>query len=185
MPRELAYIGLGSNLGDRYSNLRGALEALREEGSVCLTAVSAVYETEAHTRGPEDTTRPFLNAAAAMESSLEPHELLDRLQEIESQFGRRTSSSSVWQARTLDLDLLLFGERICSSKRLTLPHPRMGDRRFVLRPLVDINPSAWVPSPFAATVEDLLDRCEDAAAIRQVDTELASLLDGGCGHSGR
>jgi 2-amino-4-hydroxy-6-hydroxymethyldihydropteridine diphosphokinase len=136
-----AMIGLGSNLGDRAALLEGALAALASTPGVRIERVSSVCETEP-VGGPPGQG-PYLNAAAALETTLEPLDLLRVLQAIEARFGRVRTVR--WGERTLDLDLLLFDDRIIASPELTVPHPRLAERRFVLEPLAEIAPDAVEP----------------------------------------
>jgi 2-amino-4-hydroxy-6-hydroxymethyldihydropteridine diphosphokinase len=146
-----AYIALGSNLGDRRANLDRALELLRGTPGVCVGPVSTYHETEP-VGGPPGQDE-YLNAVATLETSLSAHELLRVLLEIESQLGRvRTEPSG---PRTVDLDLLLYGSQTCQTPELTLPHPRMHERLFVLEPLTEIAPLTVHPF-FESTVRDLL-----------------------------
>ena len=131
----LAAIALGSNIGDREATLRTAITALRELGTV--KAVSRFLETDP----VGDTDQPkFINAAALLETELDPLPLLHALLEIERANGRDRSIGPPKGPRTLDLDLLLYGDSILSSAELTLPHPEMHTRRFVLEPLAEIAP---------------------------------------------
>jgi 2-amino-4-hydroxy-6-hydroxymethyldihydropteridine diphosphokinase len=136
-----AMIGLGSNLGDRAALLDGALAALAATSGVRIVGVSSFCETEP-VGGPPGQG-PYLNAAAALETTLEPIDLLRALQAIEARFGRVRTVR--WGERTLDLDLLLFDDRIIDSPELTVPHPRLAERRFVLEPLAEIAPDAVEP----------------------------------------
>ena len=138
---EQALIGLGSNLGDRRAILDDAIAALAAMPGVEVRAVSSYHET-APVGGPVDQG-PFLNAAARLITGLDPLQLLARLQEIEHQHGRERLVR--WGERTLDLDLLLFGDRIVETPELTIPHPHIALRRFVLTPLVEIAPTAVDP----------------------------------------
>ncbi len=137
----LALIGLGSNLGDRKAILDGAVERFRQMPEVLVQSVSNYHET-APVGGPVGQG-PFLNAAAALETTLEPMALLHRLQQMESSAGRVRSVR--WGERTLDLDLVLFGDEIINTPELKVPHPRMGVRRFVLVPLEEIAADARDP----------------------------------------
>jgi 2-amino-4-hydroxy-6-hydroxymethyldihydropteridine diphosphokinase len=137
----LALIGLGSNLGDRKAQLDAAVAALAAAPSVALRAVSRYHET-APVGGPEGQG-DYLNAAAAVETTLEPLALLHVLQEIERRAGRVRTVR--WGPRTLDLDLLLFGDRVIATGELQVPHPRMAERLFVLVPLAEIAPGAVDP----------------------------------------
>jgi 2-amino-4-hydroxy-6-hydroxymethyldihydropteridine diphosphokinase len=137
----LALIGLGSNLGDRRATLEGAIAALAATPGVRVRRVSSYRETEPVGGPPEQGT--YLNAAAVLETTLDPCELLHVLQAIETRSGRVRTVR--WGARTLDLDLLLFGDRIIETTELTVPHPRLAERRFVLEPLVEVAPDAIEP----------------------------------------
>ena len=137
----LACIALGSNLGDRQGTLERAIAALGRTRGVVVKKFSSFHETEP-VGGPPGQG-PFLNAAAVLETTLDPFGLLHVLQAIEDQFGRTRTVR--WGERTLDLDLLLFDEQIVTTAELTIPHPRMATRRFVLEPLAEIAPDAVDP----------------------------------------
>jgi 2-amino-4-hydroxy-6-hydroxymethyldihydropteridine diphosphokinase len=147
----LALIGLGSNLGDRRATLTGAITALGQTPGVVVQTVSSFHETEP-VGGPVGQGN-FLNAAAALDTMLDPFRILQVLQEIETRFGRVRTVP--WGERTLDLDLLLFGDWIIDTPLLRLPHPRYTTRRFVLEPLVEIAPAAVDPVT-SRTVAELL-----------------------------
>ena len=136
-------VGLGSNLGDRRNHLTTALAELAELGTVA--AVSGLYETEP-VGGPGQP--PFLNAVAVVESSLEPAELLAELHRIESGHGRVREER--WGPRTLDLDLIATEGEPVSTSFVVIPHPRSGERRFVLEPLVEVWPDATVSGGVSA-----------------------------------
>jgi 2-amino-4-hydroxy-6-hydroxymethyldihydropteridine diphosphokinase len=144
----LAYIGLGTNLGDRELNLRRALERLEELGPV---RASSFRETDPV--GVTDQPK-FLNAAAELETDLRPRELLERLLEIERELGRDRATERRWGPRVIDLDLLLFGEEAIDEPGLTVPHPRLAERRFVLEPLRELNEDFTLPD--GTRVRDLL-----------------------------
>jgi 2-amino-4-hydroxy-6-hydroxymethyldihydropteridine diphosphokinase len=146
---EVAYIGLGSNLGEREANLRAALERLSELGPL---RVSSVRETDPV--GVADQPK-FLNAGAELETDLSPQELLARLLEIERELGRERSSETRWGPRTLDLDLLLYGQETIDAPGLTVPHPRLAERRFALEPLHELAPDLVLPD--GRRIQDLLD----------------------------
>jgi len=141
----IAAIALGSNLpshfGDRAANLHEALRQLQTLGQV--TAVSSFHDTDPV--GYEDQPR-FLNAAALLETELPPLELLHALLGIEHSMGRDRSTAPLKGPRIIDLDLLLFGEIILQTPELTLPHPAMNERRFVLAPLVEVAPKMQHPT---------------------------------------
>ena len=140
----LAYVGLGSNLGDRESLLRRAAELI---GAVRL---SEVRETEPW--GLEQQPR-FLNAVAEIETELSPRRLLDQLLDIEARLGRERIGPK-WGPRTIDLDLLLYGDETVDEPGLVVPHPRLLEREFVLEPLADLVP--WLKIPGNGTVHDAL-----------------------------
>ena len=141
-----AYIGLGSNLGDRRAMIAGALERLKPR------RVSAIVETEPW--GRTDQPR-FLNAVAEIETDLEPAALLDRLLDVERDLGRVRCEK--WGPRTIDLDLLLYEDRRVDSETLSVPHPRLHERRFVLEGLAELCPDRNVPG-LDRTVRELLKR---------------------------
>jgi 2-amino-4-hydroxy-6-hydroxymethyldihydropteridine diphosphokinase len=135
---ETVYLSLGSNVGDRVQNLREAVAKIREIGDV--VAVSSLYETE-----PVEFTEQswFLNCAVALTTSLAPEELMAGLLEIECEMGREGTVKK--GPRTIDIDIVLFGDRIIETSELTVPHPAMHHRRFVLEPLVEIAAEARHP----------------------------------------
>ncbi len=131
-----AYVALGSNLGDRAARLREAVRGLAALPETELRAVSALYETEPVGGPPQG---PYLNAVAELGTRLGPHELLAQLLELERASGRARGARRN-EPRTLDLDLLLYGALQLDSPELTLPHPRLGQRAFVLEPLCELAP---------------------------------------------
>jgi 2-amino-4-hydroxy-6-hydroxymethyldihydropteridine diphosphokinase len=128
-------VGLGANLGDREATIRAALEALPG-----VVAVSSLRETDPV--GVTDQPQ-YLNGVAALETDLSPRELLDRLLEVERGLGRERRER--WGPRTIDLDLLLYGEETIEEPGLTVPHPRLHERRFALEPLSELAPDALIP----------------------------------------
>jgi 2-amino-4-hydroxy-6-hydroxymethyldihydropteridine diphosphokinase len=136
-----AYIGLGSNLGDRPRMLREALARLAAEAGIRVAAVSTFRETDPV--GFLDQPR-FLNAAAELETTLTPSGLLSRLLAVERALGR-TREGRRFGPRTIDLDLLVYGDRIVDEPDLTVPHPRLHERVFVLEPLAELDPGLVVP----------------------------------------
>jgi len=145
-----AYVGLGANLGDRERTIRAALDALVGEAGIELVAVSRLRETEPV--GVGDQPR-FLNGVAELRTALAARELLDRLLAVEQRFGRvRTPGEH--GPRTLDLDLLLYGDEAIDEPGLTVPHPRLHERRFVVEPLAELAPGLAVPG--RGRVESLL-----------------------------
>lgn len=141
MPVRTGYLGLGSNVGDRIGHLRAALEMLGERG-VEVEAVSSAYETEPV--GEVLDQPDFLNAAARVRTELGPEELLDVCKAIEAERGRALDAPR-HSARPLDVDLLLLGDLELATERLTLPHPEVTSRRFVLAPLLELDPELTLP----------------------------------------
>lgn len=170
-----ACIGLGSNLGDRWSNLQAAVRRLRAEPGLRLIAASECYETRPVDCPPG--SGDFLNSAALLETNRSPQDVLAFLHRVEAQFGRERSVTNA--PRTLDLDLLLYDEAVIASPELTLPHPRMHERAFVLVPLASIAPQAIHPA-LKRTVYELRDAIP-AADVRpfphpaRIGTQLAGM----------
>ena len=142
-----AYVGVGANLGDREATIRAALAALPD-----VVAVSELRETAPV--GVVDQP-PFLNGAAALETELAPRELLDVLLDVERRLGRERRER--WGPRTIDLDLLLYGDRRVDSDTLSVPHPRLHERKFVLEGLAELCPNRTVPG-LDLTVRELLEK---------------------------
>ncbi|WP_445262524.1 2-amino-4-hydroxy-6-hydroxymethyldihydropteridine diphosphokinase [Pseudomonas sp. EA_105y_Pfl2_R69] len=157
---ERVYIGLGSNLADPLEQLRSALAALAALPQTSLTAQSSFYISDP--LGPADQPR-YVNAVAALDTELPPLELLDALQAIEQEQGRMRKAER-WGPRTLDLDILLFGERQLDEPRLTVPHYHMHARAFVLYPLAEIAPQLYLPDGRALSA--LLAACPFAGLER-------------------
>jgi 2-amino-4-hydroxy-6-hydroxymethyldihydropteridine diphosphokinase len=147
----LVAIALGSNLGDRRAHLDFAIARLRE--LLAHLRVSSVIET-APVDVPDDQP-PYLNAVVVGETTVEPEALLEQMAAIERARGR--ARPSVRAARTLDLDLILYGDRVIQTESLEVPHPRFRDREFVLRPLVELEPG-WRDPVTALTARELLEK---------------------------
>ncbi len=150
MPR--AYVGLGANLGDREATIRRAVELLAEEDGIEVLAISGLRDTDPV--GLEDQPR-FLNGAAVLETTLGPHALLETLLRVERELGR-VRDGVRFGPRTIDLDLLLYGEEILDEPCLTVPHPRLHERRFALEPLAELDPGLELPG--RGPVSDVLAR---------------------------
>lgn len=144
-PSATVAIALGSNVGDRHDHLAFAFEALARLPKTRLVARAPVFETAPLAAPGVDPGGPYLNSAAIIETMLEPRDLLDRLHDIELQRGRHRSAEWRWAPRTLDLDILTYGDRIMNEPRLTIPHPRLHERLFVLEPLAAIAPDLMIP----------------------------------------
>ena len=167
-----AYLALGSNVGDRASHLAHALRRLGEECD--LTGVSSVFESDPV--GYHDQP-PFLNMVARVCCRRSPRELLDLSLEIEAERGRVRSFRGA--PRTLDVDLLLHGERVVAEAGLEIPHPRMADRAFVLVPLLEVDPGAVEPGtkrPYADRLRDLVVAGRGARADEPLGSDVAAGL---------
>ncbi len=161
MPMEKAFIGLGANLGDARATLDAALAALRQLPQTEWLGRSSLYRT-----APVDAGGPdYLNAVAALSTGLSPEALLAALQAIEQAHGRERPYRNA--PRTLDLDLLLYGEQVLETPALQLPHPRMHQRAFVLAPLLEIDPDVQIPGQadaaklLAGVADQVLQRLTD------------------------
>src|SRR3954454_16729282 len=151
---EKAYIAVGANLGDREKNIRAAIRELKNTPGVDLTRTSKLIENPA-VGGPENSP-DFLNGVVEIETTLGSHDLLPRLLEIERHMGRERREK--WSPRIIDLDLLLYGDKIIASDELVVPHPLMRERRFVLEPLAEIAPELPHPTlgvPISALLSTL------------------------------
>jgi 2-amino-4-hydroxy-6-hydroxymethyldihydropteridine diphosphokinase len=157
---KLVYLSLGSNIGDREGNLRTAISKLREIGNV--VAVSSFYETEPL----ELTAQPwFLNCAVKFETEKMPRQLISAILNLEQSMGRQRKQKK--GPRTIDIDVLLFGSSIIEIPSLTVPHPRLHERRFVLEPLAEIAPDARHPV-FKRTVRELRDALPAGQTVKRV-----------------
>jgi 2-amino-4-hydroxy-6-hydroxymethyldihydropteridine diphosphokinase len=160
------FLGLGSNLGNREDNLRRALERI---GSVTgeIAAVSKIYETEPW--GFESSAR-FLNMVAKVICRQVPEELLETLQGIETELGR-VRGSERYSSRTIDIDILLYGNMVIDQPQLVVPHPLIQERRFVLVPLCDLIPGEMHPV-LNRTFSELLEECRDKSEVRNFITPI-------------
>lgn len=161
MPVETAYVGIGSNLGDSVSIVREALKQLGQLAGCSLTAQSPLYRSEPVSDIPQGD---YINAVAELSTELQPKALLIELQAIEQAFYRERDPARHWAPRTLDLDIVLFGQRIIDEPDLTVPHREMQYRLFVLVPLFDIIGDKNLPA--LGRLQLLIDRAPKIALAR-------------------
>ena len=163
-PIRRAVLALGSNLGDRMGSLQGAVDAIADTPDVWVTSVSPVYETE-----PIDCpegSQDFLNAVVLIDTALSPARLMERALAIEDAFDRMRSD--VRNApRTLDVDLIVVGDKRSEDESLTLPHPRAAERAFVLKPWYDVDPEGVIPG--AGPVAELLEKVDASGLTLRED----------------
>ncbi|MFP4847083.1 2-amino-4-hydroxy-6-hydroxymethyldihydropteridine diphosphokinase [Winogradskyella sp. PE311] len=156
------YIALGSNKGNKLQNLQLALDAIYNSIGV-ISKISKVYTTPALGFDGDD----FYNACITVETELKPRKILKELQSIESKLGRAKKTTTGYESRELDLDILLYKDKIINEKRLVVPHPKMQTRKFVLQPLYDIAKDIEHPV-FKKTIQLLLEECEDESVIEPI-----------------
>ena len=171
---ERIFLGLGSNLGDRSANLRAAVSHLRMAG-VHPTRSSSCYETEPV--GPQDQGK-YLNAVIEVTTLLEPREMLELCKEIERQLGRQPGMR--WGARPIDIDFLLWGDRVIDEPDLKVPHPEMANRAFVLVPLDEIAPEVY-NSACGCTVHELAIQLGDVTGVERSSEPFAAKSEPGDG----
>ena len=161
-----AYIGFGSNIGDRLKHIQNALHALTKMEEITLQKISSIYKTDPV--GYEAQAQ-FLNGVAAIQTSLPPLSLLHSLKDIETAVGRQHRIR--WGPREIDLDLLIYGDLCLQTEKLVVPHPEMHLRRFVLAPLAEIAPNLVHPV-FQETIQTLLERLEDDKSVSRTASAL-------------
>jgi 2-amino-4-hydroxy-6-hydroxymethyldihydropteridine diphosphokinase len=161
---ETAYIGLGSNLGDRVLVLTEALKSIGALPGTAVVQVSSLYETEAVGGVAE---QDFVNGVAQIQTDLGPHDLIRELLNIEKHLGRVRFKK--WGDRTCDLDLLVYNDIVLDDPECRIPHPEIPNRRFVLEPLCEIEPNLRLPR-FLKTAEKLLKECQDEHWIHRIES---------------
>ena len=166
------FLALGSNIEDRLTHLCWAAGRLESHPDIKSIEASSVYETEAHVLPGSEGQGAYLNAVVRIETRFSPARLLDLCLTLERERGRVRTEGERWQARVLDLDVLAYGTLVRRDSHLKIPHPRLGERRFVLEPWAEIAPDFWVPAPFETTVAKLLARCLDSQAIERTACKL-------------
>ncbi|HEX6248999.1 MAG TPA: 2-amino-4-hydroxy-6-hydroxymethyldihydropteridine diphosphokinase [Nocardioidaceae bacterium] len=167
-PIRRCVLAIGSNLGDRLGSLQGAVDSLADTPEVWLTAVSPVYETEPVGAPPH--SKNFLNAVVLIDTTLSARTLLDRALAIEDAFGRERSGVR-GEPRTLDVDLIVVGDRRANDSDLVLPHPQAHERAFVLAPWHDVEPDAELPDH--GPVKTLLEQVGDQGITKREDISLS------------
>jgi 2-amino-4-hydroxy-6-hydroxymethyldihydropteridine diphosphokinase len=160
---ELVLIGFGSNLGDSVQVCLAAIERLRIHPHIRVIETSSLYRTKPQMLADQPW---FINGVVLCETDLSPEDLLDTMQHIERDFGRNREVR--WGPRTLDLDLLTFGDHQINFSSLTIPHPRLHERRFVLIPLLEVAPE-WVHPTMKVSARNLLDRILDDTGDQEVE----------------
>ncbi len=168
-----AYVGLGSNVGDRCGHLQQAAERLCRVQGVSAVFASAVYACAAHVLPDQPSQPDFLNAVCAVDTTLSPLCLLDELHVIERALGR-DRQAPMWTARPIDLDVILFGDVVMNTDVLTIPHARLMDRAFWLRPLLGLSPSLRLPD--GRSISDGADAVRDDS-LRLTDIVLPACSD--------
>lgn len=165
-PIRQAVLAIGSNLGDRLEKLQGGVSALEDTPEVTIVAISSVYETEPV--GSPESADKFLNAVVLIDTTLTVHTLLDRALAIEDAFGRERSEPGA--PRTLDVDVIVVGNRVADDEALVLPHPRAHERGFVLVPWLEIDPEGEIPGK--GFIADLIADVDTSDVVKREDLEI-------------
>jgi len=155
-----AFIGVGSNIGDRRANIAEALERVGKLAGSRIVRTSSLYESEPH----GDARRWFVNGAFELETDFSSNELLKRLKAIERTMGRKRVAGKKWGSRIIDLDILFFDSELVKTRTLKIPHPEMGARRFVLLPLAELAPQIVHPE-LGQTVSQMLAATKDRKRV--------------------
>lgn len=171
MARETVYIGFGSNQGDRLDYCDRAVTLLSLLPASLVTGVSSLYETEPVADPGDPGPTWFLNGVVRLETDIAPHSLLEICREIERSLGRDQEDRH--GPRTLDLDILFYGSRIINEPDLVVPHPRLHQRRFVLAPMVELDPD-WRHPVLHRTARELFDQLIDPSRVRKLDPQPGS-----------
>jgi len=156
----VAYLSLGSNMGNRMNNLKEALKRLQSDYTVTVVNVSSIYETDPVGYEEQDL---FLNMVAQINTTLSPYQLLEACLQVEKDLGRKREI--YWGPRTIDLDILLYNDENIITEMLVVPHPRMHERSFVMIPLVEISPDILLPT-FKQPLYEIADQLSDKEGVR-------------------
>jgi len=159
-------IGLGSNMGDRFASLSRALVFLREEAGTILAA-SSVWETEPW---GFEADEQFLNMVVALRTKMQPGQLMQLFRSIEGRMGRKRNQGGRYESRIIDIDILLWENRVISIPGLEVPHPKLADRRFVLEPLCEVAPDAVHPVT-GLTAREMRSLCDDRSDVRLAEKQ--------------
>jgi len=170
----IVFLSLGSNIGNRKNYLKKAITAIASLEKNSVVKVSSVYETEPW--GNKNQAM-FLNQVIAVESELGPLEFLNICKKIEKNLGRAGGGES-WGPRTIDIDILLYGNKVINEKAIRVPHPMICDRRFVLVPLAEIAPTAFIPG-LGKTVREALSECLDNGEVKLYEKSKRIMSEGG------
>lgn len=165
-PIRQAVLAIGSNLGDRLDKLQGCLSAIEDTPEVTVVAVSSIYETEPV--GAPAGSGTFLNAVVLLDTTLTVHTLLDRALAIEDAFGRQRSEEGA--PRTLDVDIIVVGDRVAEDEQLVLPHPRAHERGFVLVPWLEVDDEGEIPGK--GFVADIIGSVDTSGVTKREDLEI-------------
>ena len=165
-PTETTYLSLGSNLNNKLKNLQLAVDAIAEETGK-VSKISSVYKTPAWGFSGND----FLNICIAVETTLSPETLLEKLLAIEKKLGRLQKTKEEYENRIIDIDIILYGNRILNSEKLTIPHPKIAERNFVLYPLCDIAAEIKIPLTHNF-VSELKAKCIDISNIKKTQQNI-------------
>jgi len=164
--RSQVIIGLGSNLNDRFAALSRALTLLKEEAGD-IVAASSVWETEPWGFDADDQ---FLNMVVVLETGKQPRQLMQLFRSLEGRMGRKRSGGGRYESRIIDIDILLWQDRVISMPGLEVPHPKLADRRFVLEPLYEVAPGAVHPVT-GLTAKEMLSLCDDRSDVRLAEKQ--------------
>ena len=164
--RTQVIIGLGSNLNDRFAALSHTLTLLKEEAGD-IVAASSVWETEPWGFEADDQ---FLNMVVVLETGKQPSQLMQLFRSLEGRMGRKRSGGGRYESRIIDIDILLWEDRVISMPGLEVPHPKLADRRFVLEPLSEVAPDAVHPVT-GLTVKEMLALCDDRSDVRLAEKQ--------------